>query len=82
MKLLILLFSVTLSTCFSQDTITSIAFGSCAHQDKPAPILNLIPTHHPDLFIFLGDNIYADTKRMCYMKKQYKSWVRKQNIKS
>ena len=81
MKLLTTLFIVSFSTCFSQDTITSIAFGSCAHQDKPTPILNLIPTHHPDLFIFLGDNIYADTKNMGLMKKKYKKLGKKAEYK-
>lgn len=84
MKLLTILFIVTLSTCFSQDTITTIAFGSCMHQDKPSPILNIIPSHHPDLFIFLGDNVYADTDKMCFMKKVYKRQGKKseyQNLK-
>jgi alkaline phosphatase D len=81
MKLLITFFLLTLSSCFSQDTITRIGFGSCEHQDKPTPILNLIPTHHPDLFIFLGDNIYVDSKNMCYMKKQYRKLGKKPEYK-
>lgn len=40
---------------------TRIAFGSCAHQNKPQPIWTPILADHPDMFVFLGDNIYADT---------------------
>jgi len=48
------------STSFAQQR-TRIAFGSCANQNKPQPIWAPILIDHPDLFIFLGDNIYADT---------------------
>jgi alkaline phosphatase D len=41
--------------------ISRIAFGSCNHQDKPQPIWDEVLAAEPDLFVFLGDNIYADT---------------------
>ena len=41
-------------------TIQHIAFGSCAMQFKPQPIWETIAEQEPDLFLFLGDNIYAD----------------------
>lgn len=41
-------------------TIQRIAFGSCAMQFKPQPIWNTIAKQNPDLFLFLGDNIYGD----------------------
>ena len=53
-------FVVVCSTTFA-DTIDRIVFGSCNHQDKPQPIWTPILAEHPDLFIFLGDNVYADT---------------------
>ena len=37
-----------------------IAFGSCAMQFKPQPIWDEVARQKPDLFLFLGDNIYAD----------------------
>ncbi|MDX2144274.1 MAG: alkaline phosphatase D family protein [Rhodospirillaceae bacterium] len=40
--------------------VRRIAFGSCAHQDKPQPIWDRILEWSPDLFIFLGDTIYGD----------------------
>jgi len=48
-----------------------IAFGSCGYQDEPLPIFNEIVKHHPDLFIFLGDNIYGDTNNMDTLKAKY-----------
>ena len=40
--------------------LTRIAFGSCADQDQPLPIFDVIVAAKPELFLFLGDNIYAD----------------------
>ena len=40
--------------------IATIAFGSCVKQWEPQPIWNSIAAAKPDLFLFLGDNIYAD----------------------
>lgn len=55
----------------TQTTITKIAFGSCAEQDKPQPILDLVTRQKPDIFIYLGDNIYGDTKDMAELKAKY-----------
>lgn len=54
-----LLCSVSVSA-LGQD-IQRIAFGSCSHQDKPQPIWSEVLAAEPDLFIFLGDNIYGDS---------------------
>jgi alkaline phosphatase D len=51
--------------------ITRIAFGSCAQESKPQPILDLVARQKPDLFIYLGDNIYGDTKDMNVLKAKY-----------
>lgn len=48
-----------------------VAFGSCAHQDKDQPVWEAIVAAKPDLFIFLGDNIYADTRDINVLKAQY-----------
>jgi alkaline phosphatase D len=46
----------------SADTeITRIAFGSCAKHWQPQPIWKTVMAVDPDLFLFLGDAIYADT---------------------
>lgn len=54
-----------------------IAFGSCGHQDKPQPILNTVVDQKPDLFIYLGDNIYGDTKDMNVLQAKYDTLGRK-----
>lgn len=54
-----------------QPVTTRIAFGSCAKQDKAQPLLNLATELKPDFFIYLGDNIYGDTRDMDVLKKKY-----------
>ncbi|MSR60623.1 MAG: alkaline phosphatase family protein [Planctomycetaceae bacterium] len=48
-----------------------IAFGSCAEQFKSQPIWDAVVEQRPDLFLFLGDNIYADTEDMSVMQAKY-----------
>ncbi len=48
-----------------------IAFGSCAEATKPQPVWNPILARQNDLFIFLGDNIYADTRDMAVLSAKY-----------
>ncbi|XP_058073293.1 uncharacterized protein LOC131222293 isoform X4 [Magnolia sinica] len=43
--------------------VSRIAFGSCANQSAPQPIWNAIVNYDPQLFIWLGDNIYGDIRR-------------------
>ena len=82
--LLLLIFSIilTFQSCIetiekskqkkNYPEITKIAFGSCASENHPLPIFYNVVKHKPDLFIFLGDNIYGDTKNMDILKKKYK----------
>lgn len=46
-----------------EKNLTYIAFGSCANENKEQPILNDIAQSQPDLFIYLGDNVYVDSKK-------------------
>ena len=62
--------------------ITKIAFGSCASEKHPLPIFYNVVKHKPDLFIFLGDNIYGDTKNMDTLKKKYKLWSKYYNTQN
>lgn len=57
--------------------IQSIAFGSCLRQNRPATILNTIRESQPDLFIFLGDNVYADTTSRAEMNAAYSLLAKK-----
>lgn len=46
------------------DTVlTHIDFGSCNATFKPIPILSTIAEDKPQLFLYLGDNVYGDAKR-------------------
>ncbi len=51
--------------------LTRIAFGSCAKSDKPQPIWDAVLAARPDLFIFLGDNVYLDTRDPVVMRRKY-----------
>ncbi len=64
--LLLLCLSLT-----AQELPTKIAFGSCGHETDDQPILEVVIKHQPDLFIYLGDNIYGDTKDMDVLRAKY-----------
>jgi alkaline phosphatase D len=51
--------------------ISRIAFGSCAEQHRPQPIWDAVVAARPELFLFLGDNIYADTEDMDVFRSKY-----------
>ena len=59
-----------------------IAFGSCGHQDKPLTILKEIAKIKPDYFIFLGDNIYGDTRDMDQLASKYEQLGKNKNFKA
>ena len=48
-----------------------IAFGSCGHQDRTLSIFDRVSDLKPDYFIFLGDNVYLDTRDTSVMKREY-----------
>lgn len=48
-----------------------IAFGSCAKEDQPQPLWERVLAAKPDLFLFLGDNIYGDTEDMGVLRTKY-----------
>ncbi len=55
----------------SDTAITRIAFGSCCHETKEQPIWDRVNAWDPELFIFLGDNIYGDTEDMDVLRGKY-----------
>lgn len=50
---------------------TRIAFGSCAHEEKRQPIWDAVLEARPDVFIFLGDNVYGDTRDPSVLRAKY-----------
>lgn len=54
-------------------TFSRIAFGSCNKHDLPQPLWNPISDEKPDLWIWLGDNIYGDTHDMELLQSKYDS---------
>ena len=55
-----------------EPVLSRIAFGSCAKQDQPQPIWDAVVDTKPELFLLLGDNIYADTQDMDVMRAKYR----------
>ncbi len=53
-------------------TLTKIAFSSCANQDQPEPLWKDIAAVQPDLFLFMGDNIYASHSSQQPIADQYR----------
>lgn len=63
----------------AQDAISRIAFGSCGHQIGEQFIWNNVVDADPDLWIWLGDNIYGDTEDMNVLRKKYQQLGDNQN---
>lgn len=62
--------------------LTRIAFGSCARQDMDQPIWDRVNCWNPELFIFLGDNIYGDTEDMAVMAAKYRMLADKSGFRT
>ena len=56
----------------SDKLVQRIAFGSCNNpKHGECPVVPAAVAKKPDLFLFLGDNIYGDTTDMELLKKKY-----------
>jgi alkaline phosphatase D len=51
--------------------LTTIAFGSCNREDKEQPLWRVIVGNRPQLWIWLGDNVYGDTEDMDTLQAKY-----------
>ncbi len=51
--------------------LSRITFGSCARQEEPQPIWEKIVALKPDVFLFIGDNIYGDSEDMNVLRAKY-----------
>jgi alkaline phosphatase D len=52
-------------------TLTRIAFGSCNRQNLDQPLWDDILAFDPQLWVWMGDNIYADTKDPAQFRAKY-----------
>lgn len=53
------------------ETLNTFAFGSCNRQYKPQPLWPYIKAQNPQLWIWGGDNIYADTSNIAEIIRRY-----------
>ncbi len=58
-----------------------VAFGSCNKQNSEQPLWNAMAEQNPDIFIWGGDNIYADTEDMAKMTQDYQTQLENPNYK-
>lgn len=61
-----------LSTEVVPASVTRILFGSCIKQENSVPIFESILADQPEVFVFLGDNIYGDTQDMDVLRAKYR----------
>ncbi len=64
----LLLFS---SATLQAQTSTTIAFGSCSDEDDTVQLWREVIDKKPELWVWLGDNIYADTTNGAVIKSKY-----------
>ena len=59
-----------------------LAFGSCAQQEKDQPIWTAVNKEQADVFVFLGDNVYADTDKRDRMRAAWNMLGNKPGFKA
>ncbi len=67
---LLALFAASLAAA-DEAEVGRIAFGSCLGQDGVQPIWDHVLAAKPDVFVFLGDNVYADTTDPVELRAAY-----------
>lgn len=53
--------------------VRTLAFGSCAQAEEPMPVLDVAIQQKPDLFVWLGDNVYGDTQEISILQQAYQT---------
>lgn len=53
------------------DLVEEMVFVSCYKEALPAPALGTIARQQPDVFIWMGDNVYGDTEDMAVLRGKY-----------
>ena len=69
--------SMTSAPLVSTEPLERIAFGSCAHPRRDTSVFHTIAEQQPDLFLLIGDNVYADDEKddpeLASLKLAYKT---------
>jgi len=67
----ILFFASLAAQAQSSKPLQTIAFGSCSHETDTLQLWDEIAAQKPNLWIWMGDNIYGDTHDMKVLKEKY-----------
>jgi alkaline phosphatase D len=73
--LIVSLLLVSTPVLAQSESVQRIAFGSCVDQDTPQPIWSQILADEPDVFVFLGDNIYGDSDDPAVLQAKYQQQI-------
>ncbi len=68
---LLLALALFAPTQASAETLSRLAFGSCAGEDEPQPIWDRVLAEKPDVWVWAGDNVYGDTEDMRELRDKY-----------
>jgi alkaline phosphatase D len=71
----------TIQPVNASNPLTVLAFGSCNSQERDQPLWLPILKNKPQLWIWLGDNIYGDTDDMQVMAAKYQKQLAKPNYR-
>jgi alkaline phosphatase D len=71
----------TTSGVITSAPIQTLAFGSCNRQDLPQPLWPVINKNNPDVWVWLGDNIYGDSDTMAVLRRKYEMVLQEEEYK-
>lgn len=64
-----LVFVISLGSGWSEEPVSRIGFGSCYKPDKKTPLWKAVSEFNPEVWLWLGDNVYADVINGKYIKQ-------------
>ena len=73
--------SATPTASQEETPLTTIAFGSCNRQDLPQPLWPVISQNNPQVWVWLGDNIYGDSDDMNVLAAKYRQVLEQPDYK-
>ena len=53
-------------------TLSRLAFGSCSYSNRPQPLWEPILATDPQLWVWMGDNIYGDSENVQVLREKYR----------